>query len=1122
MGDTVKQVAIMAVAYYTGGAAGAATGAGSGSFAYAAAAALAATATTIALSKALGVGGTSDYQTQLSQRSNMVKQPLVTRDTVYGLSKKSGAILFMESTDSNQNLHLVIAIASHEIQSFEKIYLNDEELTLASGGTDSNGVTQFKVTSPAKYASESKFTNKNRTLILSNYVDIKVGVNLPFGGYAIRDGKGLLKGTTAITVISDASFTILTTSTINIAGTEYAIASGGSSSASGDRQTLNITLSTGLVSDVSATAITGGGQNVAPIHAQNIRIQPYRDNANTPLPHLAGTTTTVNYAIIADQTFVDTSSLTVLVKQHLGADNQLADADLVELSPTWTNSHTLSGIAYLYVQLKYDADAFPNGIPNISAEIKGKKLYDFRDASTAYSANPALALYDYLTDTRFGLATPVANIDTASFTTVANICDENITLAGGGTEKRYEANGILFSNITPMDNINELLGSMIGILSYSNGKFFLAGGKYVAPSITLDESHFISGLTIQTKQSRRSLFNTAKGVFTSPENDWQPSDYPMVASSTFVTEDNDETIFGEVDLPFTTSSSMAQRIAKVALFKNRQQMVLKGSVNLSAFNLQVGDTVNINNTRLGFSNKIFQVANWTFVSSPESTGISLSLQETSSAVYDWNAEESSFINDNTNLPTFTTVDTPSLVVEDYLKAYSGIVSTVLIIRVTSTFGTTNELQVEYRNTSTDTEFTSLGRAKGTSQKFELLNAEDGMVYEVRARAINAFNVSSDYASATHEVIGKTLVPANVADFAVNVNNNLAVCSWTANEELDLSHYIIRHTPAITSQVYGGSTIVANYISKATNQIAVPAQTGTYMIKAVDVLGLTSETSTKKIVIRNQIGDNFNAVATTTQSTGFAGTKTDSEVVARDGVNYLQILLGELFDDHSGNFDSAVGNFDDGGEVANNLDGFYYFNSNPIDLGAIYNSYVTTSMTSTRYNPNSVFDSFEGVFDDQVGNFDGNYTEQDDVDAKIQISTSNDNSTYTDYQDYVLGSYKARYIKLRVKMTTTNADSTPAISVLSAVVDMPDRTVAVPDTASGTSGSGKVITFAPAFKALQGLAISTDDLEQNDRYVISSKSATGFTIIFYNGNGTGSVVDRTFDFVAKGYGYLESS
>jgi len=442
----------------------------------------------------------------------------------------------------------------------------------------------------------------------------------------------------------------------------------------------------------------------------------------------------------------------------------------------------------------------------------------------------------------------------------------------------------------------------------------------------------------------------------------------------------------------------------------------------------------------------------------------------------------------------------------------------LLIKVNSNQGTTNEFEVEYRNTSTDTDFTSLGKSKGNN--FELLNVEDGQTYEVRARSVNAFNVYSSFTSTAHEVVGKTLPPADVSNFSVNIVNNLAVCSWTANSELDLSHYVIRHTPATSSPVYAGASIVANYISKATNQISLPAQTGTYMIKAVDVLGIASETSTKKAVIRNQIADDFNAVTTTTQSTGFAGTKTDCELVERDGTNFLQILLGELFDDHTGNFDSALGNFDDGGEVASNLDAFYEFSTNPIDLGAIYNSYVTTSMTSSRFNANTLFDSFEGLFDSQEGNFDGSYTEFDDVDAKIQISTSNDNSTYTDYQDYVLGNYKARYIKLRVKMTTTNLSSTPAISALSASIDMPDRTVAQ-DNISATT-SGKTVTFSPAFKELQGLGVEIDDLDQNQHYVISSKSATGFTINFYQGTGTGSPVAKDFSYVAKGYGYLESS
>ena len=1067
------------------------------------------------LSKVLAKKPKANYSAQLQSRTEMVKQPIIPRDTVYGETKKSGGILFMESTDNNQNLHLIVQLASHEIQSIDKVYFGEDELTLASAGTDSNGVTQFKVTSPSKYATESRFTTKTRTLVVSEYTTMPFNRQLPFGGYSVENGQGILKGITSVTLVSDVAFTVATADTININGVDYGVSSGGTASGSGTRFTLAVTLSSALQTDVRATSIfqqTPSGQT---------RISPF-NNANAPKPYLAGTTTETNYAIIATQKFSDTSELTVRIKQHLGSDTQQADADLVSEVPQWTTSHMLSGIAYLYVKLKYDADIFPQGIPNISAEIKGKKVLDFRTGSTVYSNNPALILYDYLSDTRFGLSVPTTQIDTTSFTTVANICDEDISLSAGGTENRYEANGIIYSNVEPMTAIDEITGSMLGILSYSNGKFMLAGGKYIAPSITLDEDDFRGGITIQTKQSRRNLFNTVKGIFTSPESNWQPSDYPMVTSSTFVSEDNDETIFGNIDLPFTTSSTMAQRIAKVVLFKNRQQMVIQAPCKLSAFKLQVGDTVTINNSRLGFSSKIFQVADWTFVSDETDVGIDLVLQETSSSVWDWSAEESEFISDNTILPTAETVSAPSLELSDIMRAYSGIISTILVIKVASSQGTTNEIEVEYRNTSTDTEYTSLGRAKtvGTSMKFEIKDVEDGQTYEVRARSINAFNVASTFTSANHEVVGKTAPPADVADFSVNIVNNLAVCSWTANSELDLSHYIIRHTPATSSPVYAGASIIANYISKATNQISLPAQTGTYMIKAVDVLGITSVTSTKKAVIRNQIADDFNAVTTTTESTGFAGTKTDVEVVTRDGTNFLQILLGELFDDHSGNFDSAVGNFDDGGEVANNLDGFYEFNSNPIDLGGIFNSYVTTSMTSTRFNANSLFDSFEGLFDSQEGNFDGSYTEFDDVDAKIQISTSNDNSTYTDYQDYVLGNYKARYIKLRAKLTTTNADSTPAISVLSAIIDMPDRTVAVADTSSTTASGGKAITFSPAFKELQGLGISASNLATGDFYELSSKSATGFTIKFKNSSG--AVVDRSFDFVAKGYGYLESS
>ena len=1055
----------------------------------------------------------ASFQQETQNRTIMFKQPIIPRDVVYGETKKSGGILFVDTTNNDKDLHLIVQLASHEIQSIDSIFLNDEQLTTSSVGNDANGIARLKVTAPTKFAKESRFTTKERTLIASDYVKVQVAQQFLGANYN-KDGLGLAQGTTTIKLIHDASFTINANDKLSIGGREYTVNSGGTSSVANSRHELSVTISEGLVRQVNSYSIrqhTPAGNSQMAYYSNN----PTR--LTNVLPFESGLTTGLESAVQVIHRFTDSSELTVRIKQHLGSDDQVADADLVSEVAGWTENHRLQGIAYLYIKLKYDRDVFPNGIPNISAIIKGKKLLDIRDSSTAFSSNPALVIYDFLSDTRFGLGVSTSNIDTTSFTTVANTCDETVSLSAGGTQKRYECHGVVFNDIAPMEILDDLLSSCVGILSYTNGKFHLNGGKYVAPSITLSEDDFRGAIQLTTKQSRRDTFNTVKGIFTSDEADFQPTDYPMVTSSTFTDEDG-EVVFADVDLPFTKSSVMAQRIAKITLFKNRQQLVLKAPLKLTAFKLQVGDTVTINNSLLGLSSKIFEVADWGFVANENDLGVDVVLKETSSTVYDWDAEESVFSQDNTTLPSFQDVSTPSLTVTDILRVYSGTPITVIQAVVSSNQGTTAEFEVQYRNTNTEDTFKSVGRS--TNNVFEIENVEDGAFYEIRAKSINAFQVSSDFVTVDHEVVGKSAPPSDISNFSVNIIDNQAVCSWTPVDDLDISHYIIRHTPATTGQVYSGAEIIADNISKSTNVASVPAKTGTYMIKAVDVLNLTSETSAKKVVILNQINEDFNVVSTQTESTGFAGTKSGCEVVTRDSTNFLQIILGELFDNGIGNFDDNTGNFDDGGLTPNNLEATYEFQNNPIDLGGIFNSFVTITMNSSRHDSESLFDSFGGVFDDREGLFDGGYNEFDDVKAVVQISTSTDNSTYTDFQDYVLGYYKARYIKLRVKMTTVNSTATPSISQLVATIDMPDRTVAVDDIASTTASGGKAITFSPAFKELQGLGISADNLASGDFYEITSKSATGFTIKFKDSGG--SVVDRTFGFVAKGFGFLESS
>ena len=62
------------------------------------------------------------------------------------------------------------------------------------------------------------------------------------------------------------------------------------------------------------------------------------------------------------------------VSRRLGTTTQLAHSELVAQSTNWTGAHRLQGIAYLYVRLEFDADAFPNGEPQISCVVQGLSL----------------------------------------------------------------------------------------------------------------------------------------------------------------------------------------------------------------------------------------------------------------------------------------------------------------------------------------------------------------------------------------------------------------------------------------------------------------------------------------------------------------------------------------------------------------------------------------------------------------------------------------------------------------------------------------------------------------------------------------------------------------------------
>lgn len=795
----------------------------------------------------------------------------------------------------------------------------------------------------------------------------------------------------------------------------------------------------------------------------------------------------------------------------LGTTTQSA---LPFLTDTKASTYQFKGISVLASKLIYSADTFPQGLPNITCIVEGKKVFDPRTSTTAYSNNSALCIRDYLLDTAYGFGATLAEIDDDSFEEAANICDEDVTLLGGGTEKRYTLNGTFLSAEQPKDVLQKMLTSCGGKLTYAGGKWTLRVAKYRTPTITVTEDMIAGAVTMQASQSRRDIFNAIKGTYSEPSALYQPTSFPPIENSAYTSEDGEQ-IWKDVEYAFTTSSATCQRLSKIELEKARQQITFNVPLKLTGFAIQPSDNVLVDFPRYGWNDKVFEVLTWEFTATGENNApvVNLVLRETASAVYDWSTSDQTAVDfaPNTDLPDPFTVNPPAITTADTLVVYAETVITTLVVDVSGSNTFQDRYEVEAKLAS-ESIWVNLGQASGT--RFELPNALDGEIYNIRARAINSLGVKSAYSVENHEVVGKTAPPANVENFSINIVGAQAYLTWNPVPDLDLSHYRIRHSSATTGATYSASVDLIEKVARPAVFAIAPAMTGTYFIKAIDKLGNESIVATEIVAIIEDI-KGLNVVETVTESPTFAGVKTECSVT-EDG--YLVLDTAIDFDSKTGNFDDSLGDFDGGGGTIS-TEGTYEF-ANIVDLGSVYTSRVTANLTVDRLDYVNLFDDAAGDFDLREGLFDGDPNSYGDTNVTLYVSTTENDpngspAIWTAFRKFFVGDYKARGYKFKAVLTSASGSSSPVLQSLSVTIDMPDRTYGQSDIVSGAGA--KVVTFTPAFKISPNIGIMAQNLQQGDYYEVSSKSSTGFTITFKN--STGTAVSRTFDYVAVGYGEL---
>jgi hypothetical protein len=228
-----------------------------------------------------------------------------------------------------------------------------------------------------------------------------------------------------------------------------------------------------------------------------------------------------------------------------------------------------------------------------------------------------------------GISTSKIDWDAAD--TAAAACDVLVT-SPVGNQKRFTCNGILFGTDSHKTNINKIISSMNGILTYTNGKFVIRAGAYEAPVVSLDEDHLQGAISLKTSVERSDRFNTVTGTFIDPDQNHKSVEFPQVQIADALSRDNSEVLTKEIQLPMTNNVYAAQRIAYKLIKQSDLQQVVTFPANLAGVEVAVGDRVNVSIEELGWTDKVFMCLGWSFSDSGNG-GVNLTLREDNSSAY---------------------------------------------------------------------------------------------------------------------------------------------------------------------------------------------------------------------------------------------------------------------------------------------------------------------------------------------------------------------------------------------------------------------------------------------------------------------------------------------------------
>ncbi|MGR4049036.1 phage tail tip fiber protein [Kosakonia cowanii] len=298
--------------------------------------------------------------------------------------------------------------------------------------------------------------------------------------------------------------------------------------------------------------------------------------------------------------------------------------------PKWTNKFLGKGVVSISTVIKKTQSSLENNILvndqfSLTCEMKGQRIYDFVDGQIRATSNPPSIIYDYLTNTTYGMGIDPGLINQQTFAETAAYCDAF----------ELYANGAISYQSTFMDNIENICQSFGGIMYVHAGQICITTDRKTVSVASFNENNMFGAVQISTSGGT-DYFNTVDCKYTNPESMYA-TDVLRIPSDLSIDEaiqHDGQVIALSRDYSWSYDQDVIARMANVDVLKAKYSLRTISFTTSEGWDLKIWDAINVSNDEFGISGK-FKVLNKDISTDQENIGyVTITAVEAPDAMYD--------------------------------------------------------------------------------------------------------------------------------------------------------------------------------------------------------------------------------------------------------------------------------------------------------------------------------------------------------------------------------------------------------------------------------------------------------------------------------------------------------